>query len=189
MPAALLVGPGWRARIWAAYESTHNGRPISRERMQKIVNVPVSTQRFRDSQAGVVRKQNHAKLKARADALPGLQEYGKHKALYLRKDGHIGSRKPDSRFTDLASRAGKGRARKANATLQRMQQDFGSSLMRRALSDSVSSGIAGIRLFNSTPDQRKNTQKRIARLDLQTPPDVFELSHTSKSGSSVWMEC
>lgn len=195
MSAADLIGPGWKARIWAAYEATHNGKPISRERMQKIVNVPVSTQRYRDAQAGVVRQQNHAKLKAKADCLPGLVEFGtRHKALYVRKDGYIGSRKPDSRFTDLALRAGKGRARKANATLHRMQRNDGLSLMRQALSqdvtpekDATNDQSAYVRLFNFTPDQRKASERKIAKLDLSR--DLYEFSHEAKSGSLVWVEC
>ena len=46
LPAAALIGNGWKARAWAAYEITHNGQPIARETMQKIVNVAVSTQRY-----------------------------------------------------------------------------------------------------------------------------------------------
>lgn len=193
MSAADLIGYGWKARIWAAYEATHNGRPVSRERMQKIVNVPVSTQRYRDVQAGVTRQQNHAKLKARADALPMLREYGQHKGLYIRRDGFIGSRKPDSRFTDLATRGGKGRTRKANATLHRMQRNYGLSLVRQAFSNNVVPEVDAnhsvyIRQFNYTPRQRKATERKIAKLDI-FPPTVYEYSHAAKSGASVWMEC
>ncbi|NUQ86496.1 MAG: hypothetical protein HUU11_17470 [Anaerolineales bacterium] len=196
MSAADLIGPGWKARVWAAYEATHNGKPISRERMQKIVNVPVSTQRYRDAQAGVVRQQNYAKLKAKADSLPGLVEFGtRHKALYVRKDGYIGSRKPDSRFTDIALRAGKGRARKANATLHRMQRNDGLSLMRQALSqdvtpetDATNDQSVYVRLFNFTPAQRRASERKIAKLDLSRR-DLYEFSHKAKSGSLVWVEC
>lgn len=193
MQAADLIGKGWKARIWAAYEVTHNGKPISRERMQKIVNVPVSTQRYRDAQAGVVRQQNHAKLKAKADALPMLQDYGKHKGLYVRRDGQIGSRKPDSRYSNIASRGGKGRSKKANKTLHRMQQNDGLSIMRQAFSqdvtpETVSDQSVYIRLFNSTPKQRKATERKIAKLDTRAP-DLYEYSHDSKQGSRVWVQC
>ena len=61
LPAAALIGNGWKARVWAAYEITHNGQPIARATMQKIVNVAVSTQRYRDAQAKVNRVRNFAK--------------------------------------------------------------------------------------------------------------------------------
>lgn len=198
MKAADLIGYGWKARIWAAYEATHNGKPVSRERIQKTVNVPVSTQRYRDAQAGVLRQQNHAKLQAKADQLPGLREFGTvHKGLYVRKDGFIGSRKPDSRFTDIASRAGKGRARKANATLHRMQRNDGLSLMRQALSYHVTQPelfatndqSVYVRLFNFTSKQREAIEKKLDRADIRRDFDLFEYSHTSKSGSSVWVQC
>lgn len=191
MRADLLIGSGWKARIWAAYEATHNGKPISRERMQKIVNVPVSTQRYRDTQAGVMRQPNFAKLKAKADALPMLREFGQHKALFVREDGHIGSRKPDARFTDIALRGGKGRTRKANKTLHRLQRDRGLSLVRQAFGDNVTPETESvyIRQFNFTPNQRQATERRIAKMDGYQPPTIYELSHTAKSGSLVWMEC
>src|SRR5258706_8291016 len=193
--ASDLIGYGWKARIWAAYEALHDGRPVSRERMQKIVNVPVSTQRYRDAQAGVVRQQNHAKLKLRADMFPILNEYGTHhKGLYIRKDGFLGSRKPDSRYTNIAVRAGKGRARKANATLHRIQHRDGLSQVRQAFSQDVLPEIFAsneksvyVRLFNFTPDQRKATEKKLAKNDTYVR-EIYEYSHASKSGSFVWVE-
>jgi len=196
MKARDLIGYGWKARIWAAYDATHNGKPISRERMQKIVNVPVSTQRYRDNQAGVIRQQNHAKLKARADMFPGLLEHGTHhKGIYIRRDGFIGCRKPDSRFTEIAFRAGKGRARKANATLHRMQRIDGLSQVRQAFSQDVTPELFAtnensvyVRLFNFTPAQRKATEKKLNRTDTHVR-ELYEYSHASKSGSFVWQEC
>lgn len=193
MQACDLIGTGWKARVWAAYEVIFNGRPMSRERMQKAINVPVSTQRYRDAQAGVTRQENYAKLTAKADALPMLKEYGQHKGLYVRRDGFIGSRKPDSRFSDIAFRAGKGRARKANATLHRNQRVDGLSLMRQALCLDVSPEMPTkqsvyVRLFNSTPEQRRATERRIAKADIRQDFDLFEYSHTSKSGANVWMQ-
>jgi hypothetical protein len=194
MAADLLIGAGWKARVWAAYEATHNGRPVSREWMQKAVNVPVSTQRYRDVQAGVTRQGNHAKLVYRADALPMLREYGHHKGLYLRKDGFIGARKPDSRYTNLAERGRKGRARKANATLHRMERMIGLSLVRQALSDHVSPELPAsksvcVRLFNFTPEQRSASEKKLAQADTRRIREVYEQSHTARSGAVVWNHC
>jgi len=194
MAADLLIGTGWKARVWAAYEATHNGRPVSREWMQKAVNVPVSTQRYRDACAGVTRQSNHAKLIHKADALPMLKDFGQHKGLYLRKDGYLGSRKPDSRFTNLADRTGRGRARKANATLHRMERMIGLSLVRQALSDHVSPEMAPtksvcVRLFNFTPAQRAASEKKLAQSDARTVREVYEQSHTARSGAVVWNHC
>jgi len=189
MKASLLIGTGWKARIWAAYEATHNGKPISRETMQKIVNVPVSTQRYRDAQAGVKRQRNYAKLKAKADALPILKEYSRHKGLYVRSDGFIGSRKPDSRSTDLAFRGGKGRTRKANKILRQIEQrQDGLSLVRQALSDDVAQSNF-IRLFNFTPNQTRATAKKLANADNPRVREVYEYAHEAKSGASIWCQC
>ena len=192
--ASLLIGRGWKAYVWAAYEATHSGRPISRERMQKIVNVPVSTQRYRDRRAGVTRKANYAKLLLKADALPMLKEYGHHKGLHVRKDGYIGSRKPDSRFTYFAERTGRGRARKANATLHRMKRLDGLSLERQAFSFDVPPELAAtnsvyVRLFNYTHDQRAATEKKLARMSGPPIRELYEYSHTARSGADVWRQC
>lgn len=194
MAAYLLIGAGWKARVWAAYEATHRGRPISRERMQKLVNVPVSTQRYRDNQAGVTSQANYARLKNRAGDLAMLREYGQHKGLYVRKDGFLGSRKPDSRTTDIAERGRKGRARKANATLHRMERMTGLSLVRQALSDHVSPELAPtksvcVRLFNFTPSQRAASEKKLAKADTPRIREVYEMSHTAPSGSTIWAHC
>jgi hypothetical protein len=194
MAAYLLIGAGWKARVWAAYEATHNGRPVSREWMQKNVNVPASTQRYRDAQAGVIRQSNHAKLVYKADALPMLKDFGHHKGLYIRKDGFLGSRKPDSRTTNLAERGRKGRARKANATLHRMERMIGLSLVRQALSDHVSPDLPAsksvcVRLFNFTPQQRAASEKKLRQADTRRIREVYEQSHTARSGAVVWAHC
>ncbi|GJQ37439.1 MAG: hypothetical protein JETCAE01_34490 [Anaerolineaceae bacterium] len=198
-----LIGKGWKARIWAAYEVTHNGKPVSRERMQKIVNVPVSTQRYRDAQAGVERVQNHAKLNdkppalgKKADYLSMLREYSKHKGLYIRRDGHVGSRKPDSRYSNIASRGGRGRSKKANKTLHRMKLQNGLSLMRQALSSAVTPETAEnqsvyIRLFNYTPAQVKATERKLtdSKGNVWRDFDIFQYSHDSRNGAKVWIQC
>lgn len=176
------------------FDVTHNGRPISREKMQKIVNVSVSTQRYRDAQANVTRVQNHAKLNVKADSLPMLKEYSNHKGLYIRKDGYVGSRKPDSRYSDIATRAGKGRSRKANKTLHRMQLQNGLSIMRQALSDAVTpdevtNQSVYIRLFHSTKKKRVSFEKKLDRMDRRRNFDLFEFSHTSRNGSNVYVQC
>jgi hypothetical protein len=123
-----------------------------------------------------------------------LQEFGKHKGLYIRRDGFIGSRKPDSRYSDFAFRAGKGRARKANATLHRMQRLDGLSLMRQAFSqdvtpETVTSQSVYVRLFNFTPKQREAIEKKLDKADIRRDFDLYEYSHESRNGSKVWIQC
>lgn len=183
MSAADFIGKGWKARVWAAYEATHKGKPISREKMQKLVNVPVSTQRYRDAQAGVKRTRNYAKSDLKGDLLPAVVEYTDHKAPYVRGDGFIGWRLPDARTTDLVRVVGKGRARKANKKLRQKEQS-GLLLMERALSDATSPAV--IRLFNSTPAKRKATERKLARNDYSHVSDVYEAAPRATSGAHVW---
>ena len=187
MSAADMVGAGWKARVWAAYESSYGGSPISRERMQKLVNVPASTQRYRDNQAGVQRIANYARLeKVSPDMASGLEEYGfgQHKGLFIGKHGYLYSRKPDSRLTDIAWRGRKGRARKANALLRRLQQQDGLFQKQQTFSDAVEPDSSYVRMFNFTEKQKKITERRMARTAIQH--DVYQFHHTSSSGAVVW---
>jgi hypothetical protein len=192
MKAADLIGAGWKARVWAAYEASFGGTPVSRERMQKLVNVAASTQRYRDNQAGVQRIANYARLeKASPDMAAGLAEYGygQHKALFISRDGYLYSRKPDTRLTDLADRGRKGRARKANASLTRLQRQNGLSKMRQAFCDDAKSDLATnqsdyVRMFHYTDRQRKVAERCLRKTAIDH--DVYGFSHTAKSGAMVW---
>jgi hypothetical protein len=194
--AARLFGKGWKAPVWAAYEMTHSGRLITRERQRKLVNVPVSTQRYRDRQAGLIRHPNFAKSNMRSDKLAGLklaalEGYSKHRGLYLRNDGLVGWRLPDSRTTDVAECAGRGRARKANIIIRRHQLQNSSSPERRALSDeAATSNPDYVRLFNSTAAQRRASERKLSRADDRRVREVYELAHEGRPGeSSIWMHC
>ena len=127
LPAAALIGNGWKARAWAAYEITHNGQPIARETMQKIVNVAVSTQRYRDVQAKVNRVRNFAKsdIQLKGNQLPGLKETSGRKNIFIDKDGFINWRLPNSYIFTKALRGGKGRGRKANKIIRNIQSTNG----------------------------------------------------------------
>lgn len=97
IPAAALIGKGWKARIFAAYETIYNGQPITRGRMQIICNVSRSTQKYREAQANVKVIRNIAQLEESADKLPMIREYARNPfAFYLDGRGGIIQRLPNS---------------------------------------------------------------------------------------------
>lgn len=112
MQTADLIGNGWKARVYSAWES---GKQISREAIQKAVNIPVSTQRYRDVQAGIKRQRNYSKSNLKADSFAGVIEHTDHKVPFVTRDGFIAWRLPDTRTASHAQTLGRGRARKAVA--------------------------------------------------------------------------
>ena len=188
MAAAALIGKGWKARIWAAYDITHNGQPIARGRMLKIVNVAISTQRYRDAQAGVKRIRNYSKTNLRADMLPGLKDYSTRKGLFIDREGFINWRLPNSYQFTKALRGGKGRGRIANKIIRSIQDVNGLSQVQQALCLETEYSEA-IKLFNRTPAQRKATMKKLAKIDNRKVTDIYEISHTAKNGAVIWTHC
>ena len=188
MAAAALIGKGWKARIWAAYDITHNGQPIARGRMLKLVNVAISTQRYRDAQAGVKRIRNYSKTNLRADMLPGLKDYSTRKGIFIDRDGFINFRLPNSYQFTKALRGGKGRGRIANKIIRSIQDVNGLSQVQQALCLETEYSEA-IKLFNRTPAQRKATMKKLAKIDNRKVTDIYEISHTAKNGAVIWTHC
>ena len=185
IPANLLAGQGWKAYIWAATEAAR-GQQISRERLQKVYNVPARTQRYRSEQAGVKRQRNYSKSNLTADSLAITQEYSKHKGAFVAGNKLIYWRLPDTRTTDQATDAGKGRARKANRAFRILQNQKALFQMQQGLTDDFEYAEF-IRLFNRTPEQRKATEKRWARSDNRIR-EIYELSHLAESsGAGIWM--
>ncbi len=188
MAARDLVRPGWRARVFSAWES---GKQISREQIQKAVNVSVSTQRYRDSQAGTKRQRNYSKSAITADNLTGIQENTNHKGTFATRDGFVAWRLPDTRTTAQAVKLGRGRARKANKIIRQLatvQLQSGLSKMRQAFSAEVEKPNDFIRLFNSTPDERKATERKLSRTDSPIR-EIYERAREAKSGSVIWKHC
>ena len=191
LPAAALIGNGWKARAWAAYEITHNGQPIARETMQKIVNVAVSTQRYRDVQAKVNRVRNFAKsdIQLRGNQLPGLKETSGRKNIFIDKDGFINWRLPNSYIFTKALRGGKGRGRKANKIIRNIQSTNGLLLLQQALSleDEYNKDI--VKLFNQNPQQAGRAMKKLANIDNCKVKEIYERSHKSHNGAVIWTHC
>ena len=191
LPAAALIGNGWKARAWAAYEITHNGQPIARETMQKIVNVAVSTQRYRDVQAKVNRVRNFAKsdMQLKGNQLPGLKETSGRKNIFIDKDGFINWRLPNSYIFTKALRGGKGRGRKANKIIRNIQSTNGLLLLQQALSLEEEYNKDIVRLFNQNPQQAKRAMKKLAKIDNRKVKDIYERSHKSHNGAVIWTHC
>jgi hypothetical protein len=191
MAAGDLIGPGWKARIQAAYIATTRARPIKRLTMRKLTGVSQRTQRYREVQAGVKRTVNYCKSEYPADLLQAFQEFSPHRGIFVTRDNKLAWRLPDIRETDLAERIGRGRVRKANATLHRLQHQSGSLELQRALSDAVGPEIAGsesvtVRLFNSTPEELAKTERKLRKGYGQDVREVYVFSHMSAGGSRMW---
>lgn len=197
MRAVDLIGKGWKARVWGAYEATFNGKPISREKMQKVINVPVSTQRYRDASAKVDRVRNYCKSAYRGSMLAGLKEHSNHKGLFLSKNGFIYWRLPNSYQVDFAMRGGRGRAKKANKIIKSMQSNNGLFLMQQALSFEVATKDNYVRLFN-TAQQAQTAMKRLNKVDESKPAgmqarpavnEIYEQAARAKTGAVIWTHC
>ncbi len=188
MPAADLIGKGWKARVWSAYYATHNGQPIARGTMQKIVNVAISTQRYRDAQAGkrVKRIRNYAITNIRGDKLQLLKDFSKRKGLYIDRKGFINFRLPNSYQVLSATRGGKGRGRKVNKIIQNIQATNGLYQMQQALSLQTEYDKNIVKLFNRNHKQQKSAMKKLAKIDNRKVKDIYELSHTAQTGAVMW---
>jgi len=166
-----LFREGWRATLWAAYEQTHQGRPITRATQEALTGVPISTQRALDNQARVTRQSNYCLTGLSPDHIPGLQDMGRPGVFVwrYRKNGktivQAAYRLPDSRRADhLAESMGKGRAKKVNKAInQRLNV---SSLMGRDLSfDCLAESGVYLRLFNRTGPQTRATLRKASKAD------------------------
>lgn len=184
-----LVGKGWKARVYSAWE---DGKQISRETIQKTINVPLSTQRLRDSQAGTIRTRNYSKSKMTKDKLIGVIEHSHHKAPFVMRDGFIAWRLPDTRLSTCAAKGSKGRARKANRFIRNhAKPQTGLSLMRRALTDGElqrekrTARLEWVRLFNQDESQRLDTERKIIKKDLFVM-DLYQRAQEAKSGAIIW---
>lgn len=177
--AGELLGNGWKGRVTAAWE---DGKQISREQIQKSINLSVRTQVYRDRQAGTLRTRNYSKSEIKADNLTVIKEHGSHRAPFVTRDGFIAWRLPDTRQAASAQRVGQGRARKINKTIR--SDSKGLSNMRRALARDRKSGDF-VRLFNSTEAQRKSAERQINKHDLRVA-DLYQRAGKANTGAMLW---
>lgn len=161
IPTEALFGRQWWSRLFAAFEGSFQGRPISRRTLQAVSGIPLSTQRVYDNQAGVVRRKNYALSAIPADHLDAVKEFGKRAApfAFLDKSTNrrlIGWRLPDSRSCPMLGIGG----------------------------PCNTAGI--VSLFNRTSGQLKRTQRRLSRSDSPLR-EVYLFSHTSRRGADLWL--
>lgn len=183
-----LIGNGWKARVTSGLSA--RGLQISREKQQKTYNIPASTQRYRDNQAGVERQANYAQSDYKADSLPMLQEYGHYKGLFVANNKRVYWRLPDTRTTDIATDAGKGRGRKAKAELRNLQeQEHNGALKKQRANgdDLVVNPSEFVRLFCHTPAQRKASERKVSRQDNLSVTEIYQAVYENEtSGAGIW---
>ena len=189
MPAVDVIGAGYRARLFMSYQQTHMQKPITQERIQKIANIPASTQRYRNNQSGVKRVRSYAKTTITKDNLPGLQEHSQHKGLFVRRDGFISWRLPNTYIIDFEgyTTGARGRARKANKQLKGLLRLEGLLIMQQALTsdNEPNEQPKGYRLFNTTDKQFKTTRKKLHDLK-PSAGDVYAFPKRARSGALMW---
>jgi hypothetical protein len=185
--AALLIGKGWKSRVWdGAQAAGADGKQISRERLQKVFNVPVRTQRYRTAQAETKCQANYANLgiKVKPSQLKHWEENSSYKGLFIAGNGYLFTRLPDTRSTELVIDIGKGRGKKATAKLRELQnQDYSLNMQREQGNDSETEYI---RLFCNTPKQLEASEKKAARQDVFTVTEIFQRWYEAKSGAAIW---
>lgn len=181
--AGNLVGKGWHTYIWAAYEQTHQGRPISRAKQENITGVPISTQRWYDNQAGVNRKPNYALSDRPADELAGVSEFEGRPAPFKFYDKRqrravVAWRLPDSRTASAANSLQRGRSRKINKAIKQIsiKRINGLSILGQAPSYAAGE-MPTLRLFHRTDRQAKATERKLAHSDLQQPSEIYLHTH------------
>jgi hypothetical protein len=186
---ALLIGPGWKANIWASVSAGIDGRQISRERLQKVYNVPARTQTHRDNQADVNRQSNYADTGievSAGDVKAWQQNNPQWKGLFRASNGHLYRRLPDTRATNKVILIGTGRGRKALSELRHLQDITACYKRDQALANGIEDSEY-IRLFNRNPKQLKTSKRKLERQKKPRVVDVFQHVYDNKdSGAGIW---
>jgi hypothetical protein len=182
--AAQLIGKGWKARVYTAWE---DGKQISRERIQKTVNIPVRTQVYRASQMGeeYKRTRNYSRSALTADKLQIVKELSSYKAPFVSR-GVIYWRLPDMRQSANVLVSVRGRARKINKFIRSQADPKGLSNMRRAFT--ARKPGEWVRLFNHGEAQLNQSVRRIAKSDRRVS-ELYQRDHETKRGAVVWQHC
>lgn len=169
LPPELLFKKGWRAFVFAAWQSayTNNGqRLVSQNKQAQITGINRQTQRQFNKTAGVISQRNFAISNIHANGYSGVMEYGNRACLFQYWDKathqkYLGWRIPDSRVFPLYG------------------TDLSNSTPRR------------LSLFNRTPEQHAATMKTIRKLssddkEIKTK-EVYTFDGLSAKGNSLWI--
>lgn len=194
-PASITAGdlaaPGWRAFVWAAYEATQGGRPISRAKQQDITGVPISTQRAYDNKAGVDRRPNYAVSDRPASEVDGAAEFENKAAPFKfwnvkERRWVLAWRLPDSRTASAAESLQRGRSRKIAKKLKRLTftRYDGLSILGQASSYGAGN-VQPLRLFHRTGKQVKATERKLTRADMAAPGELFLIKQAGKR-ADLW---
>lgn len=189
MQALDLIGDGWRSRVWAAFETSFDSRPIARAKIHEVTGVSERTQRYRDSEAGVKRQRNYAKTDISKDYYSMLREFSSRSGLFVSYSGKVMYRLPDTRTSPNSYRGPVSRARKHNKALRKMNRENLDGLFQmqqpQFLPTLDSSRSCYVRLFHETERQRRAAQKKLAGYDHDVE-ELYQAAGQSSAGSQLW---
>ena len=118
-----------------------------------------------------------------------MKETSNRKNLFIDREGFVNWRLPNSYIFMKAFRGGKGRGRIANKIIRSIQAMNGLSQLQQALSLETEYNSEIVRLFNRTPQQQRRAMKKLSKMDDRKVKEVYEMSHTAKSGAVMWKHC
>lgn len=130
-----FAGRSWISYSWAAFLTRFENKPVSRETLNTLANVPVRTQQYREKRAKVEQKTNIAvwgKYQEIAQKSPEfLISYCETPGLFIEKlSGDLCQQLPNSRaIPEGISLANKGSTRKVNGALSMVKQRSRSQAM------------------------------------------------------------
>jgi hypothetical protein len=164
LPAKLLFKKGWRAYVFASWQSAFTGngtRLVSQKKQSDITGIDPQTQRQFNKQAGVISQKNFAISNQHASRYAATAEYGNRAALfkYWDKEKHqlyLGWRIPDSRVFPLYG---------ANSSYNTPKT---------------------MSLFNRTPEQYAATKKAIRKQDVEFT-EMYIYDKLSAKGNALWI--
>jgi len=164
LPVKLLFGKGWRAFVFASWQSiyTNNGiRLASQKKQAEITGISEQVQRQFNKYAGVQSKRNYAISNIHANGYSAVLEFGNRAGLfeYWSKETHqkyLGWRIPNSRYFPLFG-------------------VDGSHKTQRTMS-----------LFNRTAEQYEASMKSIRKSDAKFI-EMYVFDRTSRNGNDLWI--
>ena len=178
--AAALVTHGWRAQVFAAYEETHGGRPISRAKQESLTGVPISTQRAYDNQAGVIRKRNIAISEEPVKCLEGAKEFENRAGPFPWRDKRrrykvLAWWLPDNRTAPGAESLQRGRTKKINKAIKHLinQRDNSLFIQEQAQSYDGEGVLPFIRIFQPSAVSARSMERKIIKADIRGPGELY----------------
>lgn len=181
LDASKLIGKGWRSYLWAAYNASLNGRPMSQRTKKHLVGVSTRSQRRYQSRVGGVRR-NYCKSELSSKFLEVVRQL--HPGAFNWR-GVCAWQLPDIRTVDpsIAQLARRGSQRKYQSRLTCLFGQLGKKSIDgkrvRLFHAGEAVNVQGAR------DAAKRTAQRAGRerMDVQ---EVYHLVDTRRRGRNVW---